>query len=90
MLAEAGVQPEKRPTQILQTRNKEQYTGEWYGSKRHGRGKMVLLDGSTYEGYWLNDMMNGYGRYMPVEGGDQKHYCIRCLMMVRCSEYAFI
>lgn len=44
--------------------NAEEYTGEWYGKMRHGKGKNVLRDGSTYEGYWLENKKNGFGRYI--------------------------
>ena len=58
-----------RETQTLAD-SMEQYTGEWSVSTgmRHGKGKLVILDGSTYEGYWLNDKKNGQGRFIHVDG----------------------
>ena len=55
MLDSSGLTLEAREEQVLSDKNMEKYTGEWSESNRHGKGKMVLLDGSTYEGYWLND-----------------------------------
>jgi len=46
----------------------EQYTGEWDGNSRHGKGINVMLDGGTYEGYWLNDKKNGFGRFIHLDG----------------------
>ena len=48
----------------------EKYTGEWSVSTgmRHGKGVLVILDGSIYEGYWLNDKKNGFGRFIHVDG----------------------
>ena len=68
MLDSSGLTPEAREEQVLSDKNMEKYTGEWCEANRHGKGKMVLLDGSTYEGYWLNDAKNGFGRYIHVDG----------------------
>ena len=60
MLKRSNAQPQEKPMQqLLEQQNFERYTGEWVGKQRHGRGKSVALDGSTYEGYWMNDKKNG-------------------------------
>ena len=48
----------------------EKYTGEWSISTgmRHGKGNLVIIDGSIYEGYWINDKKNGFGRFIHVDG----------------------
>ena len=44
-----------RETEILKSDGLEKYTGEWSADNlRHGKGKLVHMDGTTYEGYWLN------------------------------------
>lgn len=65
----SGQAIQERETQTLAD-NMEQYTGEWSVSTgmRHGKGKLVILDGSTYEGFWLNDKKNGHGRFIHVDG----------------------
>ena len=68
MLEIAGFSREKREMRILYDYNNERYTGEWCGEKRHGKGRLVLPDGSLYEGYWCDDKKNGYGRYIHVDG----------------------
>ena len=80
MLNEAGYTPESRETKVLTEKNMEKYTGEWYGSHRHGTGKMVLIDGSICEGYWLNDKKNGFGRYIHVDGDIYLGYWVDDMM----------
>lgn len=46
MLEMAGFVVEARETKILYEFNSEKYTGEWVGNKRHGKGLLVLQDGS--------------------------------------------
>ena len=42
-------------------RNGEQYTGEWRGEKRNGRGRYIYQNGDMYEGDWRNDKRSGKG-----------------------------
>ena len=62
MLEKSKKKPVLREEQVLTDKNSEKYTGEWCGTERHGKGKLVLKDGSIFEGYWLNDQKNGFGR----------------------------
>ena len=57
-----------RETRILYEYNNEKYTGEWCGDKRHGKGKLVLPDGSVYEGYWNDNKANFFGRLQNKAG----------------------
>ena len=65
----SGQPIQKRETKTLAD-SLEKYTGEWSVSTgmRHGKGVLVILDGSIYEGYWLNDKKNGFGRFIHVDG----------------------
>jgi hypothetical protein len=44
------------------------YEGEYYLSKKQGRGKYTWVDGSTYEGDWLDNKINGIGTYLWRDG----------------------
>ena len=37
------------------------YTGDLKNGMRHGQGKHIYNDGSTYEGAWHLDQYHGYG-----------------------------
>ena len=68
MLESSGLTPVFCEEKGLTDDNSKKYTGEWSGTRRHGKGKLVLRDGSIYEGYWLNDMKNGFGRHISSKG----------------------
>ncbi|XP_012589984.1 PREDICTED: MORN repeat-containing protein 1, partial [Condylura cristata] len=46
------------------------YEGEWRGGKKHGRGKLLLRDGSYYEGEFLRGEITGEGRRHWASSGD--------------------
>ena len=52
--------------------NGNKYIGEWKNGLRHGKAKMVLLDGSVYEGTYLNGKRNGYGK-IDFKAFDEKY-----------------
>ena len=37
------------------------YTGEWKGSKKNGKGKLILASGDEYEGDFKDDERTGFG-----------------------------
>ena len=41
--------------------NGDVYTGEFLGSKKHGKGVLKTLSNRTYDGGWENDVPHGYG-----------------------------
>jgi len=43
------------------------YLGQWIGSKRHGKGKLYLVDGGYQEGYW-NGVLHLCGRIIQPNG----------------------
>lgn len=45
------------------------YVGEWKGGFRHGTGKAILLNGSTYEGAFNYDEIHGRGK-LTYNNGD--------------------
>ena len=51
--------------------NKSVYLGEWneITNRRHGRGILRWIDGTTYEGYWLDDKINIQGK-LSLSNGD--------------------
>ena len=69
MLESSGLTSVFNEEEVLLNNNSEKYRGEWSGKKRHGKGKVVYLDGGIYEGYWLYDQKNGFGRQITTEGG---------------------
>ena len=42
--------------------NQDVYRGEFVGTKRHGRGTLSSVDGSSYSGGFANDKFNGTGK----------------------------
>jgi hypothetical protein len=44
------------------------YKGEKKGGKRHGIGKMIHADCSSYEGEWENDLYSGNGTLIYSSG----------------------
>jgi len=62
-----GVTVEVRDSCIVD--NGEWYAGTWSRqSLRHGKGKVVYPDGSTYQGTWRNDQPSGNGRLISADG----------------------
>ena len=59
---------EVRDSCILE--NGEWYSGTWskLSNLRHGKGKAVFPDGSTYQGTWRNDKPSGTGRLIAADG----------------------
>lgn len=45
-----------------------EYTGIVLNGKRHGKGRMLYINGDIYDGYWDNDKRHGKGRMMYVSG----------------------
>lgn len=45
------------------------FTGEWQNNKMHGKGMVILSDGSSYSGDWIENAPNGHGR-MVYKNGD--------------------
>jgi hypothetical protein len=43
------------------------YIGEWVKGKMSGKGKMVNIDGTSYDGEWLDGLMHGEGVYIDSE-----------------------
>eukprot|EP00033_Pygsuia_biforma_P001859 GCRY01002079.1.p1 GENE.GCRY01002079.1~~GCRY01002079.1.p1 ORF type:complete len:288 (+),score=62.01 GCRY01002079.1:123-986(+) len=43
--------------------DKSEYTGEWCGNKKEGKGMMQYSDGSVYDGEWVNDKRHGVGSF---------------------------
>ena len=52
----------------LKTTDDSIYEGSLEDGKRHGKGKMIFINGDIYEGYWKNGFMNGNGTYTYVDG----------------------
>jgi hypothetical protein len=44
------------------------YEGHWKDGVRHGYGRLVHVNGSSYIGLWSADMANGAGRYQDQDG----------------------
>jgi hypothetical protein len=40
------------------------YIGDFVDGKRHGQGKLTLLNGTYYEGGWVNDGLEGKAKYV--------------------------
>lgn len=54
--------------QAKQPEKLAKYTGDTLGQMRHGRGKQLYDDGTTYEGEWFKDQRYGYGTLKSNEG----------------------
>jgi hypothetical protein len=46
----------------------EQYEGEWFQGRRHGRGRSVRGDGAVYVGSWLHNQASGSGTLTYANG----------------------
>lgn len=42
--------------------NDATYLGQFFNGMKHGKGRIVYLDGTVYEGQWINDNRHGKGR----------------------------
>eukprot|EP00347_Sterkiella_histriomuscorum_P002207 403369055 len=51
-----------------------QYSGQFDRDMKHGQGKFIYPDGSTYEGNFRNDKFDGYGIYKFIDGREYKGY----------------
>jgi hypothetical protein len=76
-----GVGALRKHTEVAQRWTNGEYTGQWQGDKRHGKGVMVWDDGDTYEGEFMFDKRHGRGKYTYTSGNvyegmwadDKKH-----------------
>lgn len=50
--------------------NGDIYFGQHRGFVREGQGKMIYLNGSTYEGGWANDRKDSRGKMYEKISGD--------------------
>ncbi len=53
----------------------EKYIGDWKNNVRHGKGKHIYLDNSTYDGDWEKDLRNGTGIYVQKDNLNNIIYC---------------
>ena len=44
------------------------YVGEFKNGERHGKGKLIWADGSTYDGFWQDDVRHGVGIFTNADG----------------------
>jgi hypothetical protein len=44
------------------------YVGEVYQNNKHGQGKLVLSDSSSYDGFWQWDKQHGIGVQVKANG----------------------
>lgn len=59
--------PDGEDPKVLMDHGK--YEGEYNGDGlRHGKGKCVYFDGSTYEGDWSNGWRHGKGTLSRLDG----------------------
>lgn len=49
---------------------KKEYDGEWKNGRKHGKGKMLYVNGDKYNGHWYYDRKNGFGR-MDYKNGNK-------------------
>ena len=47
---------------------RDDYKGDFFEDKKHGKGRMRYSDGSVYYGEWKRDQRHGYGEYYYANG----------------------
>eukprot|EP01068_Selenidium_serpulae_P012103 Selendium_serpulae@DN5769_c1_g1_i3.p1 len=45
-----------------------EYTGQWKGRRKHGRGVQRWPDGAVFDGEWVDGMANGQGTFTHNDG----------------------
>lgn len=66
---ELGAQPDFLDTKTFQFPSGATYTGQFYGTKKHGQGYWVHPDGDSYEGQFEDNRHCGWGVYVTGRSG---------------------
>ena len=64
---EVKVDRQERPTFVCPATG-SQYTGQWVGDEKDGKGKQIWSDNSWYEGDWRHNVPHGDGKFVRADG----------------------
>lgn len=66
---ELGELPPPSEVRTFQFPSGATYTGQYFGTKKHGRGYWLHPEGDSYEGQFVNNKHNGWGVYVIGRSG---------------------